>query len=396
MIAKILTLLTLLSVTMFIGNAYADQPFVNITEDNLEGNVGSLDGTGIVTIVVSNPDGTTSTMNVHHTDSGYFKTPISFTQNGNFIITVSYGGVTIDTIPYTNTVEIKTPLYETDQDGVVSVQVFTIPFDVTITENGSVTVHNYDNVNHYVSHTGTTGTDKGGTFYKIIPTMSERTIEFPITGDSIYPIGVYSFEDTVTGKKGTITIEKWGGSDEAIQDTTITGVTQGIVEEVGVQENVVVVVNHGDNTKTVVTTDTPVVINTPVETPTNPVVVNEADTYTITSLHNELIYANNELTKALESVGLLQNELKNSIGTITVQQQKIVSLETTVQETSSLSKEQVSNLKAENLVLEKQVVTLEADKVTLTKERDEWKTLSDNWYAVAMEQVRVMVNVLGL
>ena len=154
--------------------------------------------------------------------------------------------------------------------------------------------------------------------------------------------------------------------------------------------------NHGDNTKTVVTTDTPVVINTPVETPTNPVVVNEADTYTITSLHNELIYANNELTKALESVGLLQNELKNSIGTITVQQQKIVSLETTVQETSSLSKEQVSNLKAENLVLEKQVVTLEADKVTLTKERDEWKTLSDNWYAVAMEQVRVMVNVLGL
>ena len=70
MIAKILTLLTLLSVTMFIGNAYADQPFVNITEDSLEGNVGSLDGTGIVTIVVSNPDGTTSTMNVNHTDSG--------------------------------------------------------------------------------------------------------------------------------------------------------------------------------------------------------------------------------------------------------------------------------------------------------------------------------------
>ncbi len=389
MIAKTVALLTLLSVTMFIGNAYADQPFVNITDDSIEGNVGSLDGTGIVTIVISNPDGTTSTMNVNHTDSGYFKTPISFTQNGNFIITVSYGGVTIDTIPHSNTVEIKTPLYETDQDGVVSVQVFTIPFDVTITENGSVTVHNYDDIKHYVSHTGTTGNEIGGTFYKVIPSMSERTIEFPITGDSIYPIGVYSFEDTVTGNKGTITIEKWGGSNQAIQDTTITGVTQGIVEEVGVQENVVVV-NHGDNTQTVVTTDTPV------ETPTNTVVVNEVDTYTITSLHNELIQANNELTKALESVGLLQNELNSSIGTITVQQQKIVSLETTVQETSSLSKEQVSNLKTENLVLEKQIVTLEADKVTLTKERDEWKTLSDNWYAVAKEQLRVMVNVLGL
>jgi hypothetical protein len=80
--------------------------------------------------------------------------------------------------------------------------------------------------------------------------MSERTIEFPITGDTIYPIGVYSFEDTVTGEAGTITIEKWGGSDQAIEETTITGVTQGIVEEVGVQENVVVVVTHEDDTQT--------------------------------------------------------------------------------------------------------------------------------------------------
>jgi hypothetical protein len=403
MIAKTLAMFTLLSVTLFIGNAYAEQSFASITEGNLEGNIGSLSGSGYVSIVISNPDGTTQNISVSHTDSGYFQTPISFTQSGNFVIAVSYGEVVIEQLLHVESVETKAPLYKTSEDGVVSVEVFTIPFDVTITENGSVTVHNNDVVKHYVSHTGTTGTVIGGTFYKVIPSMSERTIEFPITGDTIYPIGVYSFEDTVTGEAGTITIEKWGGSDQAIEETTITGVTQGIVEEVGVQENVVVVVNHEDDTQTVVTTDTPVV-NTPVvEAPENPITVNDVEDYTMISLHNELIYANNELTKSLESVGLLQTELNNSVAVIAVQQQKIVSLETTVQETSNLSKVEVKGLenkvallKTQVSTLESEKATLETDKVTLTKERDEWKLLSDQWYAVAMEQVRVMVEVLGL
>ena len=393
MIAKTLALFTLLSVTLLIGNAYAEESFASITEGNLEGNVGSLIGSGNVSIAISNPDGTTQNISVTHTDSGYFQTPISFTQGGNFVITVSYGEVVIEQLLHVESVETKAPLYKTSEDGVVSVEVFTIPFDVTITEN----------VKHYVSHTGTTGTVIGGTFYKVIPSMSERTIEFPITGDTIYPIGVYSFEDTVTGEAGTITIEKWGGSDQAIEETTITGVTQGIVEEVGVQENVVVVVTHEDDTQTVVTTDTPVV-NTPVvEAPENPIVVNEIEYYTMISLHSELIYANNELTKSLESVGLLQTELNNSMGVITVQQQKIVSLEATVHETSSLSKAEVTGLENKITLLESQVstleadkVSLEADKVVLAKERDEWKLLSDQWYTVAMEQVRVMVEVLGL
>jgi len=32
----------------------------------------------------------------------------------------------------------------------------------------------------------------------------------------------------------------------------------------------------------------------------------------------------------------------------------------------------------------------------LVEERDQWKQLAENWYAVALEQVRVMVEVLGL
>ena len=92
------------------------------------------------------------------------------------------------------------PKYQTTIDGITTVDVFTIPFDVTITENGSVTVHNIDSVEHVVSHTGTTGTSKSGTFYKVIPAQQQTTIEFPITGSTIYEPGVYTFEDTVTGK----------------------------------------------------------------------------------------------------------------------------------------------------------------------------------------------------
>ena len=40
MIAKTLALFTLLSATLLIGNAYAEESFANITEGILDGNIG--------------------------------------------------------------------------------------------------------------------------------------------------------------------------------------------------------------------------------------------------------------------------------------------------------------------------------------------------------------------
>jgi len=42
------------------------------------------------------------------------------------------------------------------------------------------------------------------------------------------------------------------------------------------------------------------------------------------------------------------------------------------------------------------IANLEAQVVSLTSERDQWKQLANNWYAVAMEQLKVMVNFLGI
>ena len=47
-------------------------------------------------------------------------------------------------------------------------------------------------------------------------------------------------------------------------------------------------------------------------------------------------------------------------------------------------------------ILDSKITNLEAKVVSLTSERDQWKQLANNWYAIAMEQLKVMINVLGL
>ena len=273
------------------------------------------------------------------------------------------------------------PIYQTTKDGITTVDVFTIPFDVTITENGSVTVHNTDSVDHVVSHTGTTGTTKSGTFYEVIPAQQQVTIEFPITGSSIYESGVYAFEDTVTGMTGSITILPWSGSKQAIQDNTVTGVA----EQVGIQESIVVVLTPENNISETA------VANQVNDLSSAPTVI--AD-YTVLSLQQELVQSEKRLTSAIESVALLKIELDNSQQVIAKQKQDITALSTELE--SGLSVEEETKLHNTVSELNIQVESLSKENESLIVERDQWKQLSDNWYAVAQEQLRVMIDVLGL
>jgi len=61
-----------------------------------------------------------------------------------------------------------------------------------------------------------------------------------------------------------------------------------------------------------------------------------------------------------------------------------------------LSVEEETKLNNTVSELKTQVTSLSKDNESLIIERDQWKQLSDNWYAVAQEQLRVMINVLGL
>ena len=305
------------------------------------------------------------------------------------------------------------PTYQTTKDGITTVDVFTIPFDVTITENGSVTVHNTDSVDHVVSHTGTTGTTKSGTFYKVIPGQQQTTIEFPITGNTIYESGVYTFEDTVTGKSGSITILPWSGSKQAIQDDTVTGISQGIVEQVGIQESIVVVLTPEPTLELIVDEG---IYNVATYK-------GEVDLITMqTQLAEVTAQFNNSITKladqklAIESYNNEVQSLTTQIGTLNGTATKVSTLEQTVLSlqlekdtlnaqiltlgnTTAIQQTTIVKLNAQvndTSILDSKIANLEAEIVSLTSERDQWRQLANNWYGIAMEQLSVMINVLGI
>ena len=107
----------------------------------------------------------------------------------------------------------------------------------------------------------------------------------------------------------------------------------------------------------------------------------ETVTYDLVDIQTELMDITAEYTAALETIALLQNEVSSLT-------QQVATLEIQEFDTTSYDNQIFS--------LESQVSTLTSEKAEVEADRDSWKTLSDNWYAVAMEQLRIMVDVLGL
>ena len=301
------------------------------------------------------------------------------------------------------------PKYQTTIDGITTVDVFTIPFDVTITENGSVTVHNIDSVEHVVSHTGTTGTSKSGTFYKVIPAQQQTTIEFPITGSTIYEPGVYTFEDTVTGKSGSVTVIPWIGSQQMIQDNTVTGVSQSTVEQVGIQEDIVVVLKQESTPESIVDEG---IYNVPKSKTNMDLITLQTQLATVTAQFNDSITKLADQKVAIENHDSQVQSLTTQIESLNSTATSVSALEQTVLSLQSEKDEldaQIVSLGNQTAIqlatieslqsdttLDVKIAELESQIVTLTNERDQWKQLANNWYAVAMEQLNVMVNFLGI
>jgi hypothetical protein len=84
------------------------------------------------------------------------------------------------------------------------------------------------------------------------------------------------------------------------------------------------------------------------------------------------------LTNALSTIGILQAQVTD------LQSESLLLIQSNVDLQSQLT----------NSVVDVSPYTNQID--LLVEERDQWKQLAENWYAVALEQVRVMVEVLGL
>jgi len=301
------------------------------------------------------------------------------------------------------------PKYQTTIDGITTVEVFTIPFDVTITENGSVTVHNTDSVEHVISHTGTTGTEKSGTFYKVIPAQQQTTIEFPITGSSIYEPGVYTFEDTVTDKSGSITVIPWIGSQQMIQDNTVTGVSQSTAEQVGIQEDIVVVLKQESTPESIVDEG---IYNVPKSKTNMDLITLQTQLATVTAQFNDSITKLADQKIAIEnhdfeiqSLNIQIESLNKTATSVSELEQTVLSLQSekdqlnaqivSLGNQTAIQLATIESLQSDT-TLDVKIAELESQVVALTNERDQWKQLANNWYAVAMEQLNVMVNFLGI
>lgn len=296
-------------------------------------------------------------------------------------------------------------------------------FNVTVVEGGEVIVHNESQRIVGIEHTGTTGTTKGGTFSGTVDILKTVTFDFPITNcSSCYPAGIYHFVDSVSGETGSITIVHPDGWIPPVQ------------EEVGITENVVVVL--GTNSTSIAPEPTPIA---PEPTPIEPVetdgyynyyvpyeptgkhdVATWTGTYDMVLLQEQLAEVSANFNQAVENLGHEKNKVKqlqsqindinvgyiktladkkdleDELTTMLMEKNEVISdLQNKINNTPDYT-EQIAYMTSSVDTLENKVNKLEQEKAEITIEKEKWKTLSDNWYAVAVEQLRVMVNVLGL
>ena len=118
--------------------------------------------------------------------------------------------------------------------------------------------------------------------------------------------------------------------------------------------------------------------------------------YTLLSLQEELAEITADLNVAIEEAGILQNSITNLNGIISDLESDVSERDTTIANLEAQLTQIETTGNSEVAGLQNTISTLETEKADLIIERDGWKQLSDNWYAVALEQVRVMVEVLGL
>ena len=255
-------------------------------------------------------------------------------------------------------------------DGTMEAHVYGIPFDVKIMEGGKVVYHNNDPMFHHdLQHTGTVGTEKGGTFSIWAGSNGgTATANFPVENcSSCYPAGVYSWKDSVSGITGTITI--------------LAG-KNTVNEQIGIQEDIVVVLKKSESIIQSNSTETADSVldkarnfKTQIEAKINAKI--EPLKIEIVNLKEEL--ANNENDR------LILDEQKEKL----TKQINLLRQNATISETKYLEESKI------NMDLRGKISTLEAQTVD-TIELEKYRKDAANWKGVALEQLRVMGEILGL
>jgi len=226
-----------------------------------------------------------------------------------------------------------------------TVTVTGFPFEVSVLEGGSITfTNNNDTVMDFVSY---------GWFEGSVQPNESLTIDLPITdcGNVCFFAEDYYIRDLSTGDYSILHI--------IAKPIVVEAIAEPVVQTVALEESLQV-------EETVVTEDEGIYNVT--------LVSEEPDVIT---LQLQLAETTSSLNSALEQIGVKNAEI-------------------------SLLNEEINNLNSQLVIANSTVVDityteqLESQIVSLTAEKDKWKQLANSWYTVAMEQLRVMVQVLGL
>ena len=344
--------------------------------------------------------------------------------------------------------------YAIEGDGTSHVEVDEYPFNITVEEGGSITIHNNgENRIDFVSY---------GWFEGTIPVNDAIALEFPVVncGTTCFTEGMYYISDLNGGQQSTIEIVKPYVApppapvyvapvvveptpepivEEQVDFTATSDVTLGTYETFP-DEGIFNVPIEYDGNVDMVTLQTQLAevtakfndsitkladqkvaienhnnqqmswlnqaqsLNTQIES------LNTTAT-SVTTLEQSILSLQQEKDELNATITSLGNTTATQLATIeslqsdTTLNVKIAELESqivTLTNANGTATQTIAELNAkvvsasDTSVLDSKIANLEAQVVTLTNDRDQWKQLANSWYAVAMDQLKVMVDVLGL
>ena len=114
-------------------------------------------------------------------------------------------------------------------------------------------------------------------------------------------------------------------------------------------------------------------------------------------LNAQITTLGNATATQLATIESLQGDTTLDVKVVELESQIVALTNTTSTQLATITELNANVISAgDTSLLDSKITNLEAQVVTLTGERDQWKQLANNWYAVAMDQLKVMVNILGL
>ena len=245
-----------------------------------------------------------------------------------------------------------------------TVEVSEFPFNVTILKGGSLTLTSNDALDrNFTAQIG------NNAFSQVLRSGDSVTITIPEYMTTDNPDGWY-LQDTITGEWSVI----------LVKDPTPVYVAPVYVAPVVVEPTPEVIVEE-QVSFSATSSETTGIFN-----------VNTYDgDVDLLTIQGQLAEVTAKFNLSVEKITEQRVEIQSLNNKVTGLQSNVTSLmsQPIVQVDTTELDNQVLALQANNTNLSQTVISLSDD-------RDKWKTLAENWYGIAMEQLKVMVNILGL